>query len=112
MAISHPVMLLFLAHAFGVPLPPERILVFVGTILLVSFTSPGIPGGSPGLATLPVFLAAGVPLEGVLILDAVEAIPDISKTITNVTADLSAATIVTRGSATRAATPPQRATSP
>lgn len=98
MAISHPIMLLFVAHLFGVPLGPGQIAVFVGTIFLMSFTVPGIPGGAPGVGTLPAFLAAGVPLEGVLILDAVEAIPDIFKTITNVTADMSAAAIVTRRS--------------
>jgi Na+/H+-dicarboxylate symporter len=37
-----------------------------------------------------------VPVEGVLILDAVEVIPDIFKTVTNVTADMSVAGIVTR----------------
>ncbi len=98
MVISHPVMLLFVAHAFGVPLGPDRILLFVATIVLFSFSVPGIPGGAPGVSTLPIFLAAGVPLEGVLLLDVVEAIPDIFKTITNVTADLSVATIVTRRS--------------
>ena len=74
-----------------------RILLFVVSIFLFSFTVPGIPGGNPGIATLPLFLAAGVPIEGVVILDAVDAVPDIFKTITNVTADMSAATIVTRG---------------
>jgi len=98
MVISHPVMLLFVAHGFGVPLGPDQILLFVATIVLFSFGVPGIPGGAPGVSTLPIFLAAGVPLEGVLLLDVVEAIPDIFKTITNVTADLCVATIVTRRS--------------
>jgi Na+/H+-dicarboxylate symporter len=89
-------MLLFLAHAFGVPLGVDRILVFVGTIFLISFATLGIPGGNPGVSTLPAFVAAGVPVEGVLILDAVEVIPDIFKTVTNVTADMSVAGIVTR----------------
>lgn len=98
MPISSGVMLLFLAHTFGVPLAPDRIFVFFATVLLISFTAPGIPGGDPLVATLPLFAAAGVPLEGVLILEVVEAIPDIFKTIINVTADLSAAVIVTRRS--------------
>jgi len=98
MAISHPIMLLFVAHLFGLPLGGGQIVVFAGTIFLMSFTVPGIPGGAPGVGTLPAFLAAGVPLEGVLILDAVEAIPDIFKTVTNVTADMSVAAIVTRRS--------------
>ena len=95
MGVSHPFTLLFLAHAFGVPLTAGTILVFVLTILLISFATPGIPGGNPGVGSLPVFLAAGIPIEGVLILDAVETIPDIFKTLINVTADLSAAAILT-----------------
>ena len=96
LAVSHPLMLLFLGHAFGVPLGLDRILVFTGTILLMSFATLGIPGGNPGVSTLPAFVAAGVPVEGVLILDTVEAIPDIFKTILNVTADMTAAAIATR----------------
>lgn len=93
-AISPLVMLLFLGHVFGVPLGPERILPFLCAIFLLSFSVPGIPGGNPGITTLPLFVAAGVPAQGVLILDAVDAIPDIFKTVTNVTGDLSAATIL------------------
>lgn len=103
LAVSHPFMLLFLAHAFGVPLGLDRILIFTGTILLMSFATLGIPGGNPGVSTLPAFVAAGVPVEGVLILDTVEAIPDIFKTIINVTADMSAAVIATRTPGTDAA---------
>jgi len=75
-------------------------------MLLISFATPGIPGGNPGVPTLPAFLAAGVPAEGVLILDAVDAIPDIFKTVLNVTADLSVATIVT-GAPARVSPPQQ-----
>ncbi len=96
LGISHPFMLLFLAHAFGLSLSSGTVLVFVVTILLLSFAIPGIPGGNPGVGTLPVFLAAGIPIEGPLILDAVDAIPDIFKTVLNVTGDLAAATILTR----------------
>lgn len=98
MAISHPIILLFVAHLFGTPLGTGQIVAFAGTIFLFSFTVPGIPGGAPGVGTLPVFLAAGVPLEGVLILDAMDAVPDIFKTIINVTGDMSVAAIVTRRS--------------
>jgi Na+/H+-dicarboxylate symporter len=37
-----------------------------------------------------------VPIEGVIILEAVETIPDIFKTLLNVTGDMSVATILTR----------------
>jgi Na+/H+-dicarboxylate symporter len=50
------------------------------------------------LKSLPAYLAAGVPVEGVMILEAVETIPDIFKTLANVTGDMSVATLLSRSS--------------
>jgi proton glutamate symport protein len=94
--ISSPVKLLFLAHVYQVSITPQTMVVFVLTVMLLSFTSAGIPGGGVAFKTLPVYLAAGVPIEGVIILEAVETIPDIFKTLLNVTGDMSVATILTR----------------
>ena len=95
--ISAPVKLLFLAHVFGVPLGAAELATFLGTVLILSFSTVGVPGGGSAFRTLPAYLAAGVPIEGVVILEAVDAIPDIFKTLTNVTGDMSAATILSRG---------------
>jgi Na+/H+-dicarboxylate symporter len=46
--------------------------------------------------SLPAYIAAGIPVEAVLMLNAVDTIPDIFKTLTNVTADMSAATVLSR----------------
>ena len=46
--------------------------------------------------SIPAYLAAGIPVEAVLMLNAVDTIPDIFKTLTNVTADMSAATVLSR----------------
>ena len=94
--ISSPVKLLFLAHVYQVTITPQTMVVFVLTVMLLSFTSAGIPSGGVAFKTLPVYLAAGVPIEGVIILEAVETIPDIFKTLLNVTGDMSVATILTR----------------
>jgi Na+/H+-dicarboxylate symporter len=88
------VALLFLAHAFNLPLGAERIVLFGGTVLLLSFIVAGLPGRGPEANILPAYVAAGVPLEGVIVLEAVDAIPDIFKTILNVTSIMSAAAIV------------------
>jgi Na+/H+-dicarboxylate symporter len=88
------VTLLFLAHAFGLPLGAERLVSFGGTVLLLSLIVAGLPGRGPEANVLPAYTAAGVPLEGVVILEAVDAIPDIFKTILNVTSILSAAAIL------------------
>ena len=72
-----------------------EVLAFVATAILVSFTTPGVPSAG-SVATLPVYLAFGIPIEGVVILNAVEAIPDIFKTVLNVTADGAATAVVAK----------------
>jgi Na+/H+-dicarboxylate symporter len=94
--ISAPVKLLFIAHVYGIDLGPAAIATFVVTALLLSFATPGIPEGGPPLTTLPAYLAAGLPLEGILLFSAVAAIPDIFKTLCNVTGDMTVATVLAR----------------
>ena len=53
------------------------------------------------MTTLPLYLAAGIPLEGILILKAVDVIPDIFKTILNVTEDLAVTAMATHASGIR-----------
>jgi Na+/H+-dicarboxylate symporter len=93
--ISSLVRLLFVAHVLGIPLGAAEIATFLMTQFLLSFSAAGIPGAG-SVRSLPAFLAAGVPIEGVLILNAVDSIPDIFATLANATADLSAATILSR----------------
>jgi Na+/H+-dicarboxylate symporter len=95
--ISAVLKVLFLAHVFGLTIGPARMAVFIATVVILSFTALGVPGGGGAFKTLPAYLAAGVPVEGIVILEAADAIPDIFKTLLNVTGDLAAATILTRG---------------
>ena len=73
---------------------------FFGTVIIFSFSATGTPnsGGGNGFRMVPVFIAAGIPLEGVIILEAVETIPDIFDTIINVTGQMCATTILSRAS--------------
>jgi Na+/H+-dicarboxylate symporter len=93
--ISGPLKLLFLASLYGVSLEPGYVVIFTATTMLLSFSSPGIPSGG-FMVTLPFYLAAGLPVEGVVLLKAVDAIPDIFKTLLNVTADMSVAVMTAR----------------
>lgn len=95
-AVSSTTKFLFLAVVYGIDLSPERVTTFIVTSLLLSFASPGIPTAPGSVSRLPAYLAAGIPLEGVMILSAVDAIPDIFKTVVNVTADMSVTVIVAR----------------
>ena len=93
--ISSIVKLMLVAQVYGIQLRPTTVIIFLITVVIISFTAPGIPQSGPGLKTLPAYLAAGVPIEGIIVVEAVEAIPDIFKTLLNVTGDMSAAVLLT-----------------
>jgi Na+/H+-dicarboxylate symporter len=93
--ISGGLKLLFLAHAYGIAISPIQLLTFLASMILLSFSTPGIPSVGT-VRSLPLYLALGIPLEGVLVLNAVDAIPDLFKTTLNVTGDLAVAVVATR----------------
>jgi Na+/H+-dicarboxylate symporter len=94
--ISSTVKLLFLAHIYSIPLSAATLTTFLITVIVLSFSSAGVPGGGVAFKTLPAYLAAGVPIEGIVILEAVDTIPDVFKTLLNVTGDMSVATLLSR----------------
>ena len=96
--VSSTAKLVFLAHVYAIPLPPATLATFLATVIVLSFGTLGLPGGGSGFKTLPAYLAAGIPLEALVIAEAVDTIPDIFKTLLNVTADMSAATLLSRSS--------------
>jgi Na+/H+-dicarboxylate symporter len=76
----------------------------VATVVVTTFTVPAIPGGSI-LVMVPVLVAAGLPVEGVGVLLAVDTIPDMFRTTTNVTGHLSVATVLGRQENATSGTP-------
>ncbi len=86
---------LFLARLYGVEITPPQVMSVAVSAVLLSFSVPGIPGGVL-LIMIPVLTSVGIPPEGVGILLAVDVIPDMFRTVTNVTADMVAAVLVTR----------------
>jgi Na+/H+-dicarboxylate symporter len=102
MCVTGPLRLFFLAHLYGLTFGPAELAGFFMGYVLLSFGTPGIPSGST-FATIPLYIAVGVPLEGVILLRAVDAIPDMFMTAANVTEDLSVATIVSRFAGSSAA---------
>ena len=83
------------ARFYGIPLhAPELAIIAFASVFLV-FISPGIPRGG-FLVLAPLFLAIGLPVEGIGILIAVDAIPDIFATLLNATGDLLATVLVAR----------------
>ena len=88
---------LFIAELYGVPLGMSGVAVIGAGGVLMSLSVPGIPSG--GLFILaPLFLAVGLPVEGIGILIALDAIPDMFKTTVIVTGDLTATALLARSS--------------
>jgi Na+/H+-dicarboxylate symporter len=93
--IAWVVGVLFLGKLYGVPLDLAQLAGLIVTSTLISFSVPGIPSASLFLLA-PVLVSLGIPPEGVGILIAVDAIPDLFKTMANVTAHLTSAVILAR----------------
>ncbi len=94
-AIAQVVGVLFLARLYDVPLavPQVATVVLIGT--LTSFTIPGIPAGAI-IVMAPVLASVGVPVEGIAILIGVDTIPDMFRTMANVTAWVGGAGVLAR----------------
>lgn len=93
--ISSTIKLLFLAYVYGVTLEFSFILLFIGVQIITSPSVPGIPSGGY-VMTLPLYVAVGIPVEGVIFLKALDGIPDIFKTVLNSTSYQFSAIVVAR----------------
>ncbi|MCU1244460.1 MAG: dicarboxylate/amino acid:cation symporter, partial [Acidobacteria bacterium] len=96
--VSATAKLLFLAHVYGMQLSAGTLAVFMVSVILLSFGTVGVPQGGQAFTTLPAYLAAGIPAEGVILLEATAIAPDMLKTLLNVTGDMSVAALLSRGS--------------
>src|ERR1035437_3587113 len=86
---------LFIGWFYGVPLHAPQLATVAFAAVFLAFAAPGVPRGAFIMLT-PLFLAIGLPAEGIGILIAVDAIPDTFATVLNVTGDLVAAVLVAK----------------
>ena len=97
----------FIAWALGIELGFAQLATGVAISVLVSMGSVGLPGQAIFIATnLPVTQAMGLPIAPLPVLMAVDAIPDVLATVGNVTADMTATTVVNARTEDDAATVP------
>lgn len=88
---------LFVAHVLGVEIGVPTLLAGMAVALVTSIGVAGIPGQASFLTTtVPIAAAMGVPNELLFLLLAVEVIPDLFRTIGNVSADILACAVLTR----------------
>jgi Na+/H+-dicarboxylate symporter len=92
-AVALPAGVLFIARLYGVDLGAAQLITVGVTSVLLTFSVPGIPGGSI-LIMAPVLLSVGLPVEGVGILLGVDTIPDMFRTTVNVTGTMTAAVLL------------------
>ncbi len=90
----------FCAAVFGVELTPGAIIVGGLVAIAISIGSVGLPGEISFIASVaPISMAMGVPIELLGLLVAVEAVPDIFRTVGNVSGDMAATQIVAKSRA-------------
>jgi Na+/H+-dicarboxylate symporter len=89
----------YVAHWYGVPLTAGSCLSGLVMAILVSLSSVSLPGTISYIASVgPIALAMGVPVAPLALLVAVEVVPDLMRTLGNVTWDVAVAAVVDRGS--------------
>jgi Na+/H+-dicarboxylate symporter len=92
---------LLIAQLYGIEMGPAQVGTVAAASVLLNAATPGIPSGGL-LIQAPVYLAVGLPVEGIGLLIAIDAVPDMFKTAFNVTADMAVAVILARPTASSA----------
>ena len=78
---------LFVAKLYGITLPFSSIALVAASSVALNFSTPGIPSGGM-LLQVPLYTSIGLPVEGIGIMIALDTLPDMFKTLLNVTADM------------------------
>lgn len=87
--------MLYVAHWYGIALSPVQYLTAIAVASITTFSGVGLPGQITFYAGVaPIGLAIGVPIEALGLLIAVETIPDIFRTIGNVTMDVAVTAVI------------------
>jgi Na+/H+-dicarboxylate symporter len=86
---------LFVAWFYRVDLDASAYATLALATVFLGFAAPGVPRGA-FLMLAPLFLALHLPVEGIGILIAVDAIPDLFATVLNASGDFAATVLVAR----------------
>jgi len=87
----------YVAHWYGVPLTAGAMASGFVMAILVSLSSVSLPGTISFIASVgPIALAMGVPVAPLALLVAVEVVPDLMRTLGNVTFDVAVTAAVDR----------------
>lgn len=97
---------LYVAHLAGMELTPAQMAAGIATAAITTMGSVSLPGTISFIAsTAPVAIAMGVPLPALGLLVAVETVPDLFRTVGNVTMDVAVASTIGKRAGDDAAPP-------
>jgi Na+/H+-dicarboxylate symporter len=90
---------IYVAELMNVPLTPAVLMVGVALAATTTLASVSLPGSISFITSIaPICYAMGVPIEPLVLLVAVETLPDIVRTTGNVSMDVAATAVVARRS--------------
>ena len=88
---------IYIAYWFGIELTPTQLALGVAAAATTTMGAVGIPGQASFVTSIaPICLAMGVPIEPLALLIAVEILPDMMRTLGNVSMDVAATATVAR----------------
>ena len=93
-AIYYTLVALFFAQFYGIELGMAQYVAIAVTASLGSIGQAGVPG--PTLMVVAVLVAAGIPIEGLPLLYALDRIFDMIRTVLNITGDAACAVVTDR----------------
>lgn len=108
-ALFEGISVLFLAQFYDIPLTMAQQVMIVGICILGGIGTAGVPSGSIPVIAMILGLV-GIPIEGLALILGADRFLDMCRTVLNVTGDLVAAVVVSRGESlevqTAAGSPP------
>lgn len=88
---------IYVAHWLGISLSPSTIAAGAAVAAITTVGSVSLPGQVSFLTSIaPICVTMGIPIEPLALLIAVEMIPDLVRTVGNVTMDVAATTAIAR----------------
>ena len=93
-AVFQAIAVVFIARLYGIPFGFNQMLAAGTAVFLASLTVASVPSGGV-ISLYPALQSAGLPVAGLSILLGLDRIPDMFRTMTNVTGHLSSAVVVT-----------------
>jgi Na+/H+-dicarboxylate symporter len=90
---------IYIAYWFGVELTPAQLAIGIAAAATTTMGAAGIPGQATFVTSIaPICMAMGVPIEPLALLIAVETLPDLVRTLGNVSMDVAATATVSHRS--------------